>query len=109
MFRSANAVSVLRGYLDRPQGLIRTKAYLILSYIISEDENDVINATDVNLGYIVAILQAALDGENHFAAEFAFWAAEIACGLNHLAVNDSNKVCVSIGRFLVVPLGCGEG
>jgi len=78
IYRSANAVPVLQAYLDLPQGLVRTKAYLILSYIVSEEENDIINATDENLAYIVEILKAALEGENHFASEYAFWAAEIA-------------------------------
>ena len=31
-------------------------------------------------------------GENHFSKKYAFWTSEIVCGLNHLAVNDLNKV-----------------
>lgn len=102
IFRTANAVGILRLYLDRPQGLVRTKAYLILSYVISEDENDLINATDENIAYIVGILCDALDSENHFSQVYAFWALEIACGINHLAVNDSNKL--RLGRLGALPL-----
>lgn len=102
IFRTANAVSILRLYLDRPQGLVRTKAYLILPYIITEDENDLINATDENIAYIVGILRDALESENHFSQVYAFWALEIACGLNHLAVNDSNKL--RLGRLGALPL-----
>jgi len=91
VFRSAGAVAVLQQYLQRPQGLVRTKAYLILSYIVNEHENDIINATDENIAYIVHILQTAVSSENHFSQLHAFWASEIACGLNHLAVNDGNK------------------
>lgn len=91
VFRSAGAVAVLQQYLQRPQGLVRTKAYLILSYIVNEHENDIINATDENIAYIVHILQMAVSSENHFSQLHAFWASEIACGLNHLAVNDGNK------------------
>jgi len=91
VFRSAGAVAVLQQYLQRPQGLVRTKAYLILSYIVNEQENDIINATDENIAYIVHILQTAVDSENHFSQLHAFWASEIACGLNHLAINDGNK------------------
>jgi len=91
VYRSASAVTVLQQYLQRPQGLVRTKAYLILSYVVSEQENDIINATDENIAYIVHILQTAMDSENHFSQMHAFWASEIACGLNHLAVNDGNK------------------
>jgi len=91
VFRAAGAVSVLRMYLRRPQGLVRTKAYLLLAYIVDERENDVINATDENIAYIVEILRSALESENHFTQVYAFWASEIVCGLNHLAINDSNK------------------
>ena len=40
-------------YLCSEQGLVKTKAYLILSYIINEEENDVINATHDHLNYII--------------------------------------------------------
>lgn len=91
-FRSANGVKVLQFYLKSDQVLVKTKAYLILSYIINDTENEVINATDENIEFIIGILREALDSENHFSKTFAFWASEIVCGLNHLAVNDSNKV-----------------
>lgn len=92
IFRSAQAVSILQRYLDQPPGLVRTKAFLILSYIISEEENDLINATDENVAYIVGILRDALENENHFSEFYGFWASEIACGINRLAANDSNKL-----------------
>lgn len=41
-------------------------------------------------------------GENHFSKQYAFWASEIVCGLNHLAVNDLNKV--RIGQLGALPL-----
>ena len=92
IFRMAHAVSILQLYLHSSQGLVKTKAYIILSYIISDDENGVINSTDENIKYIIDILREALNSENHFSKTYAFWAKEVACGLNHLAVNDLNKV-----------------
>jgi hypothetical protein len=102
VFRAAGSVGILRLYLRRSQGLVRTKAYLILSYVIDERENDIINATDENIQYIVEILRDALESENHFSQKYAFWASEIVCGLNHLAVNDSNKVL--LGRMGTIGL-----
>ncbi len=102
LFRTSNAVTTLRQYLKRPQGLVRTKAYLILSYIVNEEENELINSTDENIGFILSILEEALSSENHFSQTHAFWAAEIACGLNHLAVNESNKV--RMGKLGAFPL-----
>lgn len=92
LFRNSNAVPILRAYLNNCHGLVKTKAYLILSYIIDEHENSIINADDNNIAYILSILSEALESENHFSQTYAFWASEIACGLNHLAVNDANKV-----------------
>ena len=102
LFRSANAVSVLQGYIASSIELVKTKAFLVLSYIITEAENNVINATDENIQFIVDILQDALNSENHFSQRYAFWASEILCGLNHLAVNDSNKA--RLGRVGALPL-----
>lgn len=102
IFRSARAVDILQPYLDQPPSLVRTKAFLILSYIISEEENDLINATDENVAYIIDILRDALKNENHFSEFYAFWASEITCGLNRLAANDSNKL--KLVRLGAVPL-----
>ncbi|ELU04075.1 hypothetical protein CAPTEDRAFT_225602 [Capitella teleta] len=102
VFRASDAVEVLQGYVAARQGLVKTKAYLILSYLITEDENGVINATDDNIAFIISILKEALSSENHFSKTHAFWASEIACGMNHLAVNDLNKV--RMGRLGAFPL-----
>ncbi len=90
-FRAANAVCMLEPHLTSLQPLVKAKAYLILSYVITEDENHIINATDDNIKFIISILEEALYSENHFSKTHAFWATEIACGINHLSKNDSNK------------------
>ena len=102
LFRSANAVNILKQYVVSSQSLVKAKAYFILSYIITEDENDVINANDENIAFIISILREALNSENHFSKRYAFWAREIACGLNRLAVNDTNKA--RICRLGALPL-----
>ena len=94
LFRSSHALEILKNYLYIDQYMVKTKAYLILSYIITEEENEIINATDENIAFIIEILKDALNSENHFSQKYAFWASEIACGLNHLARNDTNKVSV---------------
>lgn len=102
IFRSAGAVAVLQCYLKKDQGLVKVKAYLILSYIITEHENELINANDENIALIVQILRETLASENHFSKTYAFWASEVACGINHLAVNDCNKV--RLCRLGAIPL-----
>ena len=97
IFRAANAVDVLQLYISARQGLVKTKAYIILSCIIDEHENELINSDEQNIAFIVEILKEALSSENHFSKTFAFWASEIVSGLNHLAINDNNKS--RIGRL----------
>lgn len=92
IFRSAKAVKILQWYLNSTSDLVKIKSYLILSYIINEEENDIINAVDDNIQFIIDILKEALQSENHFSKTYCFWAQEIVCGLNHLAVNESNKI-----------------
>ena len=92
LFRAADAVVILRAYLAAKQGLVYAKAYLILAYLIDEQENELVNASDEHVQFMVDVLKDATCSENHFSETHGFNAAEIACGLNHLAVNDSNKV-----------------
>ena len=63
LFRISNAVTVLQSYIGATENLVKIKAYLILSYIINEDENNIINATDENIAFIIHILRDALQGK----------------------------------------------
>ncbi|CAH1775998.1 unnamed protein product [Owenia fusiformis] len=90
-FRDANAVAIIGEHRKSEVLIVRTKADLIMSYIISEQENAIINADDRNIIFIIGILQSAIESENHFSKKFAFHANEIVSGINHLASNDSNK------------------
>lgn len=67
LFRSADAVTVLKEYVASGNELVKTKAFLVMSYIINEEENEVINSTDENIQFIVDILQDSLNSENHFS------------------------------------------
>ena len=55
-------------------------------------KNELVNASDEHVQFMVDVLKDATCSENHFSETHGFNAAEICCGLNHLAVNDSNKV-----------------
>lgn len=63
LFRISKAVTVLQSYFGATENLVKIKAYLILSYIINEDENSIINATDENIAFIIRILKDALEGK----------------------------------------------
>ena len=64
---------MLQSYFGATENLVKVKAYLILSYIINEDENSIINATDENIAFIIRILQDALEGRTcHQLKKFLF-------------------------------------
>ncbi|KAK2143155.1 hypothetical protein LSH36_872g00009 [Paralvinella palmiformis] len=80
IFRDAGAIKILQPYLKSQLLLVKTKTIMLLSYIINESENDVINASDKNIGFMIKMLEATLEKENHYSRKFAFWAVEVAAG-----------------------------
>ncbi|ELT99867.1 hypothetical protein CAPTEDRAFT_226936 [Capitella teleta] len=91
MFRENSAVKLLQNFIKCSALPVKTKAIMLLSYVINETENDIINATDKNLVFMVKMLQAALESENHYSKKYGYWAVEVAAGLNRLASCDFNQ------------------
>ena len=104
ILHSANAVGILQWYLQSSNDLVKTNAFMVLSYVISDEENDVINANNDNIAFVVSVLQDALASENHFSKKYGFWALEVVAGLNHLAVNDDNKARYRYYVIMVIEL-----
>ena len=71
--------------------MVKCKAQLLLAYIISEDENDVINSDDTNIVFLLKIAADAMKTKERHSKRYGFRAVEIINGLNKLAANDSNK------------------
>jgi len=80
VYRSAGAVKALQQFLRCSLLAVRTKSLIILSYIATESENDVINASDKNLIFAVKMLQSALESDNHYSSKYGYWAIEIVSG-----------------------------
>ena len=80
VYRSAGAVKALQQFLRCSLLAVRTKSLIILSYIATESENDVIHASDRNLVFAVKILQSALEFDNHYSSKYGYWAIEIVSG-----------------------------
>jgi hypothetical protein len=91
VFRDAQAVKTLQGYLKADNPVLKLKVLILLGYIITEDENTIIHADDSNICYIIEILKSATESEGHFSKKYGFCASELVHGLNHLVANDSNK------------------
>lgn len=91
-FRNEGLVALLRIFLDCDVAMVRVKTLIILSFITSETENEIINTDDENFQFIVQVLKDALISENHMSLKYGMSAAEVLKGLCNLAVNDENKI-----------------
>jgi len=80
VYRSAGAVKALQQFLRCSLLAVRTKSLIILSYIATESENNVIHASDKNLVFAIKMLQSALESDNHYSSKYGYWAIEIVSG-----------------------------
>ncbi|KAL3836546.1 hypothetical protein ACJMK2_021970 [Sinanodonta woodiana] len=91
--RDLEVVPLLQSLLSGSRvQIITAKVLIILSYLISEAENEIINSDDQNISFIIQVLGCAMDSKKHFSATYGMDAQETLRGLNNLAINDGNKV-----------------
>lgn len=92
VFRNEGLVSILRIFLSCDEAMVRVKALIILSYITSETENEIINSDDENFQFIILVLNDSLSSANHTSLKYGMNSLEVLKGLCNLAVNDENKI-----------------
>lgn len=80
LFRDFGAVRILKSYLKTTSALVRLKVLLVLSYVITEAENDELNAGDKNIALMVKALHSALESDVHHSKKYRCWAGEVAAG-----------------------------
>ncbi|XP_072051272.1 uncharacterized protein [Amphiura filiformis] len=99
-YRKENAVTILERFLDSSNIELKMFSLLILAYIVEEDDNKHLGDKGV-IEFLVNLLKAAVSTKSHVACRSrglsslgVYSAMEILDGLNHLAVNDDNKVAI---------------
>lgn len=90
-YQEENGVQILQKHMDSTFLIIKFRMLIVLSYIISEAESDILNSTDQHFKFILSILDNALTQPNHHSKRFGYWAIEIVAVLNKLAVTENNK------------------
>ena len=90
-YRECSAVALFRNFRAASNEMVQLKASILLAYIITEDENEEINADSKIFTFLVSILENALTSPDHKAKKYGYQAAELITGLNKLAANDANK------------------
>ena len=89
-FRQLGTVEILKSQLQSRNTMIKVKAFINLAYLINEEENEIINAGDKHIRFIVSMLKEAVSAKNR-RSKRGFSAIETIEALNKLAVNDNNK------------------
>ena len=95
VFRKANAVPVLKKYLDHEKPTVKIKVLTILAYIADETQSSMLQTVDGAVTLLVAMLKDAVSNEDHrvnYGGGYISSALQRIQCLNKLAVNDANKV-----------------
>ena len=90
--RNEGLVSATQPFLSSTIPIVRLKTLIILSYIISEAENEMINSNDDNFVFIFQVLSDSLKTHDRRSSKFGMSSVEVLKGLNNLAINDENKI-----------------
>lgn len=90
--RGKKAVDILQRFRDAPNEMIACKALILQGYVITEEENEIVNSDDTAFCFMKKILENALKFKDHYAKAYGFSAIEVISALNRLAVNDNNQM-----------------
>ena len=89
LFANCNSEETLLRFANIENASIASGAILCLAYLVDEDTNHLILADERLLQYIIRMLDVAWQSEDSRCDGFS--AKELAEGLRHLAINDTNK------------------
>ncbi len=94
VYQEAGAFAVFEKYLKLENGLVRLLSLMILAYVVDESESSILATSGGGVATLVTWLQRAVESANHRALRYGVGgsAKEILDCLNHLAINDSNKL-----------------
>ncbi|KAK7092888.1 uncharacterized protein [Littorina saxatilis] len=90
--QKANCLSFLPKLFAIPSPMVKAKSLMVTSYLVTEQENNVLNSSDDTISFIVQALAESSKSKHHVSAKYGMSCLEIMKGLNNIAMNDSNKV-----------------
>ncbi|XP_067030956.1 uncharacterized protein [Acropora muricata] len=99
-FDSCGAVETLVSFYETQFPTHRMTALLCLAYLVDEENNHLIKATEESIKDILKLLEKACNCADR--SYLGFSAAELAYGLSYVATNDGNKKM--IGQLGGIPL-----
>ena len=97
----ANREQTLLHFARKKHPKIAALSLLTLAYLVDENTNHLISADENLLSFIIMLLNLAWQSEDRRRC-YGFSAKELAEGLSHLAINDTNKNI--LGQNGVIPV-----
>ncbi|KER32887.1 hypothetical protein T265_12732, partial [Opisthorchis viverrini] len=89
---------------------VLTAVLLLLSFLVSESENDVLLANDKYFVYLSKVLEDALDSTTLQSCKYGYGANELFAGLQNLAGSDENKkALIKNGAFSYIKKALNMG
>ena len=85
----SNCEGILLRFAKVKKRSVASASLLCLAYLVNEDTNHLILADENLLGFIITMLNEAWQSEDRRSNGYS--AKELAEGLSHLAINDTNK------------------
>lgn len=79
-YRKIGLIKALIQHTKSQITVIRARCLILISYVISENENDIVNCTDKNLGFLARVLQVCLESDSHFSRKLGIWAIDVISG-----------------------------
>lgn len=98
--RNEGLIMTLQPYLRSNIAMVRIKTLIVLSYILSEAENELISSNDENFTFIFEVLADSLKTSNHVSKKYGMNSYEVLRGISNLAINDENKLRIVRGGVL---------
>ncbi len=92
-YRQANIVNILLNL----EGNFQMKALILLtlSYVVDDNQSDMLRKSDDSIRFLTNLFKEAVESKHHHVSDdhdLMYSAFELLDGLNHLAVNDANKL-----------------
>ena len=97
ILKSAHGVDILKqlySSVNSANMMLKAKSLIVLSYLVDEQENEIIHASSDTITFILGILDASLAASDHTSTKYGMDSLEVVLGLNNIALHDANKLTV---------------
>ena len=102
LFTETNAIEILKSCLRLTLSLWKLFALMILAYVANDSESGLLASTEQSIHTLTDIVKSAVNKDSHKnnIGNSIFSVFETLDAINHLAINDDNKVAIANGGVI---------